>query len=320
MMRSPRIIGIEIAIDFFPKCTSDELRWRMVGALHRHHWAKPELFNGPMADLHHTYAVAKKNVATASTASRPGAGPEDAEAAGEGAGTLTRTNYVIREPEDFVDDRLKAGGGKAREHSDFDLGREDVRDRVLRLEGHRAPFIDSTVYRGASDAPVLIRIQNKVTDRRNPEAGTWEDLGPESRRARIEVRLLHDAVREAGFRDLEDLRGFRFQGLRKDFFGLWLPMIPGGPNAKGMVGPGQDYRGRQQQRLFAASGVYGFKLDELAREERTKAMRRKFKDEGEEIGQRPDYRFAKRNHLKAWAEMNDKVDTALRRLTREWGR
>ena len=55
-------------------------------------------------------------------------------------------------------------------------------------ENHHIPFVDGTMYLGAKDDAVMIRLMDKVKDRQRPD-GTCEQLDADRRRVRIEVSL-----------------------------------------------------------------------------------------------------------------------------------
>lgn len=288
-----RVIGIEVAVDWYPNDHSDVDRWLMVAALQRHHLPFIEGLDHHSADLRHVFP-------------KPGAKPGDEK--------QKETAFVIR-------DRRLRGSGKNREFSDFQLTEPAVMKRVLRAHGHEAPYLDSTVYRGPEEGPVMFRVQNKITDRRNPEADTVETLAQKDCRARLEVTLVHEAAAGMGLSEIGDLFGFSFRDLRKPYFPLWLPTIPGGVKKDGS-GPTlvEDRLGRILSRVFAESGVYGAFLYEEGLRLRRLEDRKTWKEAGAVLRPAPGRRRDEHRHLLAWEEMRPRIGAALDRLSQEWSR
>jgi hypothetical protein len=84
-----------------------------------------------------------------------------------------------------------------------------------------SPPLDSTTYFGEQDGPWMVRVQNKVTDRRS--GTTARSLLDEEKRARIEVTLRGPELQKLGLVSLSRLSNFRFAGLQGKFFHFALP-------------------------------------------------------------------------------------------------
>ncbi len=99
----------------------------------------------------------------------------------------------------------------------------DIQDRMTPSSDRPAPYA-STYYLGEeNDRHAMWRIQNKIVDKQNKATGARQDLTEEEKRIRIEVTLGPDGCKEAGLADFNDLVGFSFTGLQKNFFQFRLP-------------------------------------------------------------------------------------------------
>ncbi len=290
-----RVIGIEIALDWYARDHSDQARWEMVAALQRHHLPHARGLVLPYADLHQTYPRVN-----------PKAGDEDE----------TDTEFVIHDNRWIV--AGKAGPGRLLSDLDF-VEEERVRQRILRVKAHHAPFIDSTLYRGVKYGPAMFRVQNKVTDKNNPKAGTVKMLGPDERRARVEVTLLGGEVERAGFGEVGDLIGFSFGALRKPYFPFWLPAVAGGIKRDGSDPSLREQRlGRLLQAVFAKSGIYGANLYEAASEIEKSERHKIRRTIGEGMKPAPRIRAGEWGHLLAWGKMTQRTRRAFDLLSERW--
>ena len=197
-----------------------------------------------------------------------------------------------------------------------------------RHEDHHAPWLDGTMYIGAEDAEVMIRLQDKETDQRNKAANTFLTLRERQKRVRIEVTLQGQALIDNGIFELSALRDFSFARLQGKFFQFMLPTFP-----KYKITPGswlgavtnclEGYRARG----FLKSGMLGLdfmdaqrkiSIDQIQSDMRRTVGRRGVMIRGERngTGQNRDY--------VAYAELSRCVATALRHLEQReanaWGR
>lgn len=187
LVGAPVVVGIEVAVDWYPPGADDVLRLQMVALLQRHVFPTGRL------------------VRTA----------RDEPRCFSEAGGVERTSRYLGPVQGRHRSRVCYNGVKVA------LGAEAW--RTLEHEMHNTPFVDGTVYVGAREADALLRIQNKVTDTRH--GGCFRMLEPEGRRARIEVALRGLALEELGLTRLEALGGL--ECLRKAFFDFWLPTVNG---------------------------------------------------------------------------------------------
>jgi len=90
-------------------------------------------------------------------------------------------------------------------------------------EEFRSPFLDGTMYLGERGASSMVRIQNKERDQQNPSKGTYKQLLPKQKRARVEVTLKGRDLEALGLCNLPDLAEFKYSKLQKKFFQFMLP-------------------------------------------------------------------------------------------------
>ncbi|MDE4139979.1 hypothetical protein [Phaeobacter gallaeciensis] len=184
----------------------------------------------------------------------------------------------------------------------------------LDLKKHTQPAVDRTAYIGAREEVVSLRSMDKITDRRDPEAGTAVPLRLKDCRARLEVTLKgepgevggHGAL---GMERVADLYGFDFQKeLRKLVFEFFLPTF-GAPCETASLGfPVKA----SEVEVFKRSGVYG--LDRLHRAIHDINLCR---HQQGVLADKP-VTLRRKGRLVSWEEMNKKVNRALDRLSKDW--
>ncbi len=184
---------------------------------------------------------------------------------------------------------------------------------ALWLSSHAQPYIDTTAYIGPKGFPLELKSMDKLTDQRNTAAGTAVDLAPDKYRARLEITLQggygmaggHGAV---GLHTIRDLYDFQFQALRPLAFEFFNPTFSN-PCETGSLGFPVNVA---QTSVFRRSGVYG--LDRLHRaiEAVNSARYRK-----REVLEKPR-KLGKKGKLVSYKALNQKVDRALRKLSRDW--
>ena len=316
-----KIIGIEIALDWRSKSQSDQERWEMVAALMRHHLPNSKHLNGPRANLRNTYNHPLTDLSS-----------EDDK--------RSRTEFVVQNPSHrYVPVTIDDGDNWAasdnvamgekpieveekisdRKKSDQDIKDPDVRRGIFGDFTIKAPFLDGTLYLGEEGAPVMFRIQNKLKDGRNSQTKRVVELGPEDRRARIEVTLLAEAIAEFGFDTLEGLYGFKFARLRENLFDFWLPTFLGNPKAEdSLQGVFREARGLRQRQAFVNGGVYAHQIREEALRVEEKLDRRRWRNAGLEVSNISRKGQGKSGTRKAWSELNEQCRDALYNMSRRW--
>ena len=184
--------------------------------------------------------------------------------------------------------------GTTRNSSDWDSEDPVVRKRILRDRKEFEHYLDATVYLGADEGPVMFRIQNKVQELEELEAGTVKSLEPHQRRARIEVMLSGEPLDRHSLLTLDDLRHFGFENLRKPYFQFWFPTErPFRPDSL-----------PARTRLFREGGIYSHELYGRATG-RQKAVAQS------RAGRGPTSRrgTGKTTCLVAWADLNEQAET-----------
>jgi len=186
---------------------------------------------------------------------------------------------------------------------------------ALHREAHHQAPIDWTYYVGRQKGPILIRVMDKITDRRNNTKGTLEDLAPEQCRARIEVSLTraeadtYGGAGAVGIHRLGDLYKMRFHDLRNPFFDFYLPT-----KAPAWPAPDVGFRLRlTEEQVFARSGVYGFDRYHRALSAVLEERHRRG-----EISSRP-VRLGDKGYLIAYEDMNKKTGQSIESPKQEMG-
>lgn len=180
-----------------------------------------------------------------------------------------------------------------------------------------APAADTTVYFGAENRNVMWRIMDKVLDRQNTFAGTYEALPAARQRCRVEVTLKHSKLAEMGIRHLEDVPRFKFSTLQGQYFQFKLATVSPRNLA---LGPVARYRERQRIQKFLATGISGLgKMDQtiLVRDGAMRPLiRKELATRGKRIPGRPRTGEGPYGTAVAYEDLCKKVQTALRNLSR----
>ena len=185
----------------------------------------------------------------------------------------------------------------------------------LDIKKHAQPEIDSTAYFGPKNFYVWLRTMNKTTDSRTPKAGSYEELSPHERRARLEV-VLEGSSDEVGghaamgLTTFGDLNQSRFKDIRRLCFEFFLPTF-GEVSLEEELG--LKIRATERD-VFAKSGVYG--LDRL---HRSVAAVQLAQYQRKTRTSKPP-RLGDKGRLVSWSEMNQKIDRALKKLDRDWAK
>lgn len=153
---------------------------------------------------------------------------------------------------------------------------------------HQPPMADGTTCFGAVEGPVMVSVQDKISDQRIGDKATA--LAQKERRTRVEVRLKGEGLGALGLDVLEDLdparRAIPFVDLRKDFFNFRLPTFDPA-----------DPRDDKRRAIFTKTGIYGLE-------------RRELKDR--------DLRRCDAGSLIAFKTLNEWLRQALARLDGRW--
>lgn len=282
-----RVSGIEIAVDVRPKNGLLRDRLAMVLLLQRHCLIHRPEWTDRKDDARYVYELT--------------------------SGKSSKPSRVIQ------GSTRKFGSGL---HSDQKIKERLVRERILDEKNHRAPFLDSTLYFGREGGPVMIRIEHKTTDKRDPTKATVVSLDGDSR-ARIEVRLQGQVLEQLGLQVLDDVLGYRFETLQKSFFSFSLPTVPvSGVGSERL----DELFGAKRIEIFRNSGAYGIDRFELAQIEELRQVainqNKKARCSGNEFDAcvLAEPRATVRYRRKAFDHLNGKMKVALRTLARQMGR
>ena len=283
----PGIMILEVALDFHPRSSSPQerlaLREQMVGLLQRHHH---------MEKLRHGENdwLAKCGFKTSQSDAR------QVYAQGGGfSGTQTQRLFELKR-------------STLNKQPDTALLDPEVRERLLNPGGSKL-FLDSTLYKGTEDGPLLIRIQHKITDEVNPTRGTKRDLPDDERRPRIEVVLKggNFISDQLGISTMPELGSVKFRNLKTDFFRFWLSKGPSDPGFREAV-----------QEQLASRGVYG-----CDHHQRALVAKDHLEKPTASAGSRTSTRVPKgllspRANITSWKECSEAVGDALDALSKKW--
>ncbi|APE42448.1 hypothetical protein BOO69_02705 [Sulfitobacter alexandrii] len=282
-IRNLPVSGIEVSVDFYVKERATRnldaqnlWRWRMTDLLRRH--LKPKDILTENEDCFPRHFSNQNGRATATyTVGRRGA------QSGPRAAQLMR------------------------------LGLPQELQQPLRLGNHNKAPIDTTSYIGAKEFPVMLRVMDKRTDRRDPNAGSVVNLPSDQWRSRVEVTLRTETgtvgvPAALGLATIANLKGFDFKDLRKLVFEFFLPTF----SPEDPLGELPFSVNLTEEDVFARSGVYG--LDRMHRSvEQILAARFR----RSEIAAKP-VKLGAKGRLVSYTALNNKVDRALRSMSRRW--
>jgi len=278
------ITGVEVSIDFYVKnqakldpSARDLLRWRMTDLLRRH--LKPK---GLLTE-------AERNSPRYFTSFN-----------GQGGARFFVSNSTTKIPPRQSTEAKRLG-----------VPLEVL--PALRLGSHNKQPVDTTVYVGGKVAPVMLRVMDKSTDRRDPDNNAVVQLRPEQWRSRVEVtlRTVDGAIgvpAAVGLSQLQDLFGFEFKQFRKLFFEYFLPTFGADDPMSDLPFPVNV----TEEKVFNRSGVYG--LDQLHRSVQ-KILGARYRKK--ELGTKP-VKLHTKGRLVSYTALNNKIDRALRGLSSRW--
>jgi hypothetical protein len=197
-------------------------------------------------------------------------------------------------------------------------------DAWLKPESAHSPYVDTTFYVGAQEGEELIRIQNKVTNRR--VRGLAVDLVQKEKRARVEVRLRGAALSEVGLADVAELLGFDFATLQKKYFHFVFPSFPN-EHGNGLSSEIQKRMNNLSIAHFLKTGAVGMILVETgkdasrrrpAKDGTGKTLNAALRERVKASGRKPATRRAGtgvHGSTLAFPAMNDRMREALRNLS-----
>jgi hypothetical protein len=187
-------------------------------------------------------------------------------------------------------------------------------DAYFEPERGAIPPVDATLYLGRRDGECMIRLMDKVVDRQNRDAGTWEEVPAHQQRVRIEVVLTGGELDLLGLYSPDDLVGFNFRKLQGSFFRFMLPTFEGSTE----VTASRAHFEAIDRQHFLRTGVLGLARMKRARSEaRNKhrpALRQALRQLGKKMS-RVRTGTGSEGDLVAYAELNRVVQRSLRNLT-----
>ncbi|WP_031323448.1 hypothetical protein [Rhodobacter capsulatus] len=188
-------------------------------------------------------------------------------------------------------------------------------------DAHEIPPIDATMYLGASDDDLMIRLMDKVIDTQRMD-GSFTDLSEDRKRVRIEATLKGAELSAIGVTDIASLKALQASKLQKRTFQFKLPTF----SARSQIRTGSDVLQNEKQRWRAKTwlraGLVGLMAMDRASENFLETQKRDVAKAVRRIkGPRPRVFAGKRlaDSFVAWEEMNRKVNVALTALEKREG-
>lgn len=121
--------------------------------------------------------------------------------------------------------------------------------------------INATMYIGAENSEVMLRLQDKITDQRR-DSDEVKELPLDARRTRVEVSMLkvnwerQSFLSKMGLHSVKDLQDFRFRKLADRAFRFQKPTIS--TIVKGVPNPAELY-------IFRETGLIGLDFSQRCR-------------------------------------------------------
>ncbi|MBL4927779.1 hypothetical protein [Fuscibacter oryzae] len=230
-------------------------------------------------------------------------------------GALQRTIWTNRDIWSNGASRPRVSIGKARHENQWLMMGPETDGTIFcrsSSENHVPAFIDGTMYLGARDEDVMIRIMDKVIDQQNPN-GKHTILSDDRKRVRIEVTLKGEEPQRMGITDIPSLRQLKMATFQKEYFQFKLPTFLDVTQ----IGTAKDliHRTRETWRAdtYLKTGVIGLMVMDAV----TTLRRKKMKDGVRKTlramnkstrNPAPDARLAPA--FLSWDELNQKVNVA----------
>jgi len=135
----------------------------------------------------------------------------------------------------------------------------------IRPERYRTPAIDGTMYLGAEDDDVMIKLMDKIIDTQHVN-GTFVALTDNRKRVRVEVTLQGEEPARIGLTDLASLQGFKFTRLQGEYFQFKLPtFVVDDGSAPSATGLAKAMHQANRKIVFQKAGTVGLMVMDAAR-------------------------------------------------------
>ena len=153
---------------------------------------------------------------------------------------------------------------------------DDIYDHMTKptQELCKEPFADGTMYLGAEDDDVMIRVMDKVKDGQHPD-GTFIALTDQTSRARIEVTLKVAELLRIGLTDIASLRQFKLTEVQGRYFQFRLPTFAIRQNPKRTIDVISNNEEARRADAYLRSGNLAVMLRDEARLARWKTLKRR---------------------------------------------
>ncbi len=207
--------------------------------------------------------------------------------------------------------------GAAHRFSRLQESKSSPRDqyRFAVVDDVNPPAADATLYFGAEDSDVMVRVMDKVVDRQNTFAGTSERLAPKDQRCRVEVTLQQRELNRLGMHEMADVVGFQFSAFQGLYFQFKLATLPANT-----IGPLAEYRERKRLEKFLATGISGLAIMDRTISRHSASLRplvqRELHARGKRMRAAPRVAGGPYGTAIAYDALCKKVQTALANLSR----
>jgi hypothetical protein len=183
-------------------------------------------------------------------------------------------------------------------------------------ENHKTPFIDGTVYLGAKESDVMIRVMDKLVDAQRPD-GTRDVLADDRKRVRVEVTLKGKELEKVGITDIASLDRLNLQTFQKRYFQFMLPTFSKRDQPKTGADALHNTQQEWRAQTYLWSGIMALTAMDMASAKRRKAMAPGLQKILRTMNHTTARTWAGKrlaSPVVSWAAMNSKVNVALRDL------
>lgn len=234
-------------------------------------------------------------------------------------GAMGRTIWSSRDIWTNDDSRPRIAFGRGKKNSaklspapEYD----DTRISRSTPENHHFIATDATMYLGAKEDDVMIRVMDKVLDHQRPN-GTTTALHDEQKRVRIEVTLKGQELTKVGITDIASLDRLNLSRFQGRYFQFMLPTFSKRAEPATVMNVWHNTHEEWRTLIYLRSGVTGLATMDAATELRRKALTLDVQKALQKTNLNMNQPWVGKRlaaPVLSWAEMNRKVNIALRSL------
>lgn len=234
-------------------------------------------------------------------------------------GALQRTLWTNRDIWSKKDSRPRTVFGRSRDEvrklSPGPLDEiEGLRSSLLPMQ-HSSAVLDGTLYIGAKDDDVMIRVMDKVIDAQHPD-GQRIDLPDSRKRVRVEVTVKGAELQEIGLSDVPSLKNLKLTLFQGRYFQFRLPTFAQPDPSTGGSAAIRSRQQKERAKIYLLSGVTGLISNEKAAAGRARKMAGQVRQVLGSMNLSVPARKRLGSSFTSYTEINKKVALALRDLGR----